>query len=196
MQSDQALMEDICRRNATAFETLLARYQEQIRRHIGRAVRDESATEDLLQETFLRVWTCAEQWDGRGEFKGWLFRIATNLALNHLRTVRRRKQQPLELTPDEADDDDYEPTDPDWLIDTSLPRPETTLERLERSSLLWQLVDGLPKDKREVVYRVYQQEMDIRAVAEETGIPEGTVKSRLHYSIKQLARQWKELVDE
>ena len=60
-------------------------------------VRDEPAAEDLLQETFLRVWTRAGQWNGQGTFKGWLFRIATNLALNHLRTRRRRPEQPLEL---------------------------------------------------------------------------------------------------
>ena len=68
--------------------------------------------DDLTQETFLRVWTRSEQWDGRGSFTGWLYRIATNLALNHLRSVKRRRQRPLELPaePDD-DDDDWVPSD-------------------------------------------------------------------------------------
>ena len=59
----------------------------------------------------------AEQWNGQGEFKGWIFRIATNLALNHLRMLRRRRQEPLETPPDEFDDEDERPSDPDWMID-------------------------------------------------------------------------------
>jgi RNA polymerase sigma-70 factor (ECF subfamily) len=195
MQSDHDLMEKVWRRDAAAFETLFDRYREPIRRYIGRTVRDESAAEDLLQETFLRVWACAEQWDGRGEFKSWLFRIAANLALNHLRTVRRRKQQPLEPPLDEFDEDD-EPCDPNWFIDASAAEPGAKLEQAERHTLLWRLVDGLPKGKREALYLVYRDELSLQEVAEAIGIPEGTVKSRLHYSIKRLAREWKEIVDE
>ena len=66
--------------------------------HIARIVREPAATEDLVQEVFLRVWTRAEQWQGSGTVKGWLYRIATNLSLNHLRSVKRRPQQPLEIS--------------------------------------------------------------------------------------------------
>ena len=195
-QSDQALIESIRERDAAAFETLLARYSASIRRHIMHTVRNESAAEDLVQEAFLRVWMCAEQWNGRGEFKGWLFRIATNLALNHLRTVRRRRQEPLETPPDEFDDEDERPPDLDGMIDTSSRGPDVMLEQAEQSELLWQLVDGLPEEKREVLHLVYQREMDLREAAVEIGIPEGTVKSRLHYSIKRLASEWKEIASE
>jgi RNA polymerase sigma-70 factor (ECF subfamily) len=157
-----------------------------------RTVRDESAAEDLLQEVFLRVWTCAEQWDGRGTFKAWLFRIGTNQALNHLRTVRRQREQSLEIPPDETDDEE-ENLIPGWLIDTASLGPEAILERAEQRELLWRLVDALPDEKREVVHLVYEAEMELRQVASTLGVPEGTIKSRLHYAMKRLAREWKEL---
>lgn len=192
-QSDQNLIRKVVKRDAAAFETLFARHSASVRQHILNIVRVESAAEDLVQEVFLRVWMRAEQWNGQGEFKGWLFRIATNLALNHLRTVRRQRQDPLETPPDEFDDEDERPSDPDWLIDTSSHGPEVMVEQAERSQLLWQLVDGLPQEKREVLHLIYQKEMALREAAIELGIPEGTVKSRLHYSIRHLAREWKEI---
>ena len=192
MLSDQDLIERIQERDANAFEALFARYREMIRRHVARTVRDESAAEDLVQEVFLRVWTCAEQWDGRGAFKAWLFRIATNLALNHLRTVRRQREQSLEI-PADGVDEEYESFVPGWLIDTASLGPDALLERAEQYELLQRLVSGLPEEKREVFQLVYEREMDIRGVAVELGIPEGTVKSRLHYTMKRLAREWKEL---
>lgn len=124
MQSDRKLMEQIRERNAPAFESLFQRYRHSLRRQILHIVRDERATEDLVQEVFLRVWTSAAQWNGRGELRSWLYRIATNLALNHLRTVHRRRQQPLEI-PDEpyGDEDGTFTQTPPWLIDSASPDP-------------------------------------------------------------------------
>lgn len=194
MPSDRELIERIRERNTDAFDVLFERYRRAVHKHLLRIVRDESAAEDLGQEVFLRVWTCAAQWDGRGELRSWLYRIATNLALNHLRTVHRRRQQPLEVPEDSYDDEDgaYIQT-PAWLIDSASPDPQAMLEQAEQSELLWELVDGLPDEKREVLHLVYGAEMDIRQVADELGIPIGTVKSRLHYTLKRLAREWKEL---
>ena len=195
-KSDQFLIDKIRERDAEAFETLWARYSTAVRRHIIHTVQDESAAEDLVQEAFLRIWTSAAQWDGRGNFKAWFFRIATNLALNYLRTVRRRKQQPLEIPLDDFDDAEESSSDPDWMIDTSLRSPDEMLEQTEQFNLLWRLVEELPAEKREVLHLVYQKDMNLREAAAEIGIPEGTVKSRLHYSIKRLAREWKEIEDE
>ena len=96
-QSDEYLLGRICERDADAFEMLLARYQESVRGHLLRMVRDPNTAEDLAQEVFVRVWMRGEQWNGHGPFRVWLLRIATNTALNYLRTVRRRRECPLEL---------------------------------------------------------------------------------------------------
>jgi len=188
MQDDRDLMERVQReRDASAFETLYARYQEAVQRYLVRMVRDEAAAGDLAQETFLRVWTRSGQWDGRGAFRAWLFRIAAHVALNHLRSVRRRREQPLELPADPLAEEES-PT-PAWMIDAASLGPAGALELADRRERLFRLVEELPEEKREVARLAWDAEMDLREVAEALGIPEGTVRSRLHYARKRL-REW------
>ena len=196
MQSDQDLIGQIKNAMSPCLKRFLHATEISFVSHVARTVRDDSTAEDLVQEAFLRVWTCAAQWNGRGEFKAWFFRIATNLAFNHLRTVRRRRQQPLEIPPDEIDAEEKSLSSPDWMIDTSSLGPDAQLEKAERHELLWQLVDGLPKDKRQVLHLVYEADLDLQETAATLGIPEGTVKSRPHYTMKRLAREWKEIAIE
>jgi len=191
MLSDQDLVQRILERDAHAFEAIFERYAETIRRHLARLVENDVAAQDLVQETFLRVWTRAEQWDGRGSFAGWLYRIATNLAFNYLRSMRRRREQPLEaLAAEDEAEQDYLPA---WMMDPS-PGPDAAFESLEQHEQFRHLVQGLPEDKRDVLYLVHEMEMSIQAAADELGIPEGTAKSRLHYAKKRLAREWQDVV--
>ncbi len=192
MSSDAELVARICEHDESAFEALSARYRESIYRHVLSALHDGSAAEDVVQEVFLRVWTHAEQWHGQGSFKAWLFRVATNLALNYLRTPSRRRQQSLEAPTDPLDEND-ESSMPSWMVDHSLPAPDVILEHCERNQLLQQLVEGLPTEKRTVFRLVYENEMATRQVAQTLGIPEGTVKSRLHYATRRLAQAWRDL---
>ncbi len=190
---DQILVERVLERDARAFETLFEQYGEMIRRHLARITRDDAAAQDLIQEVFFRVWTRAEQWDGRGSFKAWLYRIATNLALNHLRSVKRRREQPLDIQNALVDDDDDEEnTVPSWMVDASALGPDVALELAERRERLDRLIGRLPDDKREVFRLVHEMELSMRDVADELGIPEGTVKSRLYYAKKRLAREWRD----
>jgi RNA polymerase sigma-70 factor, ECF subfamily len=189
--SDYELMARVCEHDAEAFEVLCERTGEPLRRHVLRMLRDADAAEDLLQETLLRAWTHAAQWDGHGTPRAWLFRIATNLALNHIRTLRRRPQQPLEVPPDPTDPED-EPTIPSWMIDRASLGPDEALEVTERLALLRRLVAGLPEEKREVLRLIHDDELEIAEVAQVLGIPPGTVKSRLHYATRRLAREWRE----
>ena len=195
MVSDSELMARVREHDANAFEMLLTRYRDGIYGHVLVMLHDSSAAEDIVQEVFLRIWTHAEQWHGHGSFKSWLFRIATNLALNHLRALRRRRQQPLETPADPLDEDD-ESSVPAWMVDHSLPGPEIILEQGERRQLLQRLVAGLPAEKRAVFHLVYEAEMETRQIAQTLGIPEGTVKSRLHYATRRLAQQWRDLQHE
>lgn len=195
MLSDAELVARVCERDVGAFEALSERYRESIYRYVLATLHESGAAEDVTQEVFLRVWTHAEQWSGQGSFKAWLFRLATNLALNHLRALRRHRQQPLEAPVDPLDEDD-ESSVPAWMVDHSLPGPEVILEQGERSRLLQQLVDELPTEKRTVFRLVYDDEMATRQVAQTLGIPEGTVKSRLHYATRRLAQIWRDLQQE
>ena len=191
---DHQLMRSIVERDAGAFEALCARYGEPLRRHLLRMLRDADPADDLLQETLLRAWTHAGQWDGRGAVRAWLFRIATNLALNYVRALRRRPQQPLVLPPDPSEADE-EPAIPGWMVDTVSLGPGEALELAERRDLLRRLVARLPEEKREVLRLIHDAEMEIAEVAQALGIPPGTVKSRLHYATQRLAREWRDAED-
>lgn len=190
--SDEELMARIRERDADAFDELVARYAKTIGRRLRGIVRNEDAASDLLQELLLRLWTHAHQWDERGPLKAWLFRIATNLALNHLRSVRRRRERPLEIAPD-PDDESEESLIPSWMIDASAICPEEAVVQAERERLVRSLVDQLPEEKREVLRLVHDEDMNVREVSEALGVPEGTVKSRLHYARQRLTRECKSI---
>lgn len=195
--SDAELVAAICAHDASCFELLSNRYRELVFRHVLALLHDSDASEDVVQETFLRVWQKAEQWQGQGHLKGWLLRTATNLALNHLRSAHRRKVQPLEpLLDDFSEDEADQQPFPAWMVDQSTPEPVLLLEQAERGKLLQQLIEGLPAEKREVFRLVHDAQMETRQVAETLGIPEGTVKSRLYYANKRLAHEWRALEHE
>ena len=184
--TDDQLIRRIQARETEAFEALFGRYRQPITIHITQIVRDDTVAQDLVQEVFLRVWTRAAQWDGSGTVKGWIYRIATNLSLNHLRSVKRRPQQPLEIPTDDGDEDSPVPG---WMVDASALTPEAQLEIVEQYKLMGQLIHELPPDKRDVFQMVYGDELDLHTVATELDIPEGTVKSRLYHGRKKIAEQ-------
>lgn len=188
-QSDENLMRAIQRGDEDAFDRLYQRHAAAVRARLAAIVRDNAAAEDLAQEVFLRVWTRAEQWTERGKVAGWLVRIGTNLALNHLRTVRRRRVKPLPPGPVGSEESRAEPV---WPADESAPGPGELLDWSESLEWLRQSLEALPESKRAVVKLIYEDDMDIQAAAEELGVPVGTVKSRLHHARKRLAEMWKQ----
>ena len=188
--SNTQLIQRIQSHDSEAFEDFYTRYRRVICIHITRIVRDDAVAQDLVQEVFLRGWTRAHQWDGRGKVKSWVYRIATNLSLNHLRTLKRHPQQQLEIPADDSDDD---VSIPGWMIDPSALTPEVLFEGYEQRQIVWALIDDLPPEKREVFQMVYDEEMDLQSVASALDIPEGTVKSRLFHSRKNLAKKLKGL---
>ncbi len=197
--SDAELAARTVERDAHAFEALFERYADALHRHAVCILHDEAAAHDVVQETFVRVWTRVAQWRGVGPFKAWLYRTATNLALNQLRSVQRRRECPLEVPADPDDEEDTFSRIPAWMIEASSLGPEAVVEQIEeraRTRARYRhLVGRLPEDKREVFRLVHEMEMSLRDTADALDIPEGTVKSRLHYARKRLAREWREMDD-
>ncbi len=191
MPSDEDLVGRVQSRDAQAFDTLFARHSQAVRSRLKRIVRDAAAAEDLLQEVFLRLWTRSGQWTGGGTVRAWLLGIATNLALNYLRSARRRRHRPLEVrSPSGEEDEDLLPG---WMIDASVLGPDAAAELAERAELFRRFIDGLPEEKRDVMRLVQEEQMDIGQIAEQLGIPVGTVKSRLFYARRMLERSWKDI---
>lgn len=194
MATDRDLIRKVLEADAAAFDELYERHASAVRRRLVRIVRDEAAADDLLQETFLKLWTRAEQWQATGSVAAWLARIATNLALNHLRSKRRRPARPLELP--ESSGDESELLVPGWMIDNAGLRPDEQAEHAERRAIAARLLGTLPEHQRRVVELAHEAGLDIGEIAEELDIPPGTVKSRLHYARATLAQKWKDLAKE
>jgi RNA polymerase sigma-70 factor (ECF subfamily) len=190
--TDEDLLTAIAKQDADAFGEFFKRFEPEMIRHLTRIVRDTATADDITQDVSYRVWERSGQWSGRGSARGWLLTIATNLALNHLRTVKRRREQPLDPGPDPYAEGD-ETQAPSWMIDEAAIGADEQYETAERRQLLDGLVDELPEDKREVLRLVYDAEMDVRDVADHLGIPEGTVKSRMHHARRRLADQWRDI---
>jgi RNA polymerase sigma-70 factor (ECF subfamily) len=178
-ESDAELMRRVQAGNAEALERLMERHGRLLRVHLERYV-DASTAQDLQQELWLRVWQRAEQWEGRGSVVGWLLAIATNLALNALRSRRR------------ADSLDALMEDEEWeaaasLFEASTPAPEDEAIWRERLERVMALIDQMPGDKQTVLRLARLQEKTLPQIAAQLGIPVGTVKSRLHHAMRWLA---------
>src|SRR5271167_629849 len=92
-RSDVQLMLDVKAGDEASFELLLRRYRTPLVNFLYRMVRDTAMAEDLAQEVFLRVYRAREQYAPSAKFTTWMFRIATNLALNSVRDNRYRKME-------------------------------------------------------------------------------------------------------
>jgi len=193
--TDGELIQRILAKDADAFSLLFDRYIGQVTDHLTRMLRDVGAADDVAQEVFLRVWNRADQWSGTGLFRAWLLRIATNLALNHLRGKKRRRELPLEM-PSMYDDEEDENLIPGWMIDHASLGPDALIEQVEQQQMLRQMISDLPREKREVFEMVHKDELGLQEVAKRLGIPEGTVKSRLFHARKKLANAWQEKTGE
>ncbi|MHC5040061.1 MAG: RNA polymerase sigma factor [Planctomycetota bacterium] len=187
MTSDHDLMQRLLEGIPEAFEELFKRYERPVFLRLLKIVRQESSAEDLLQEVFLRLWTCADQWRGTGSLAGWLLTTATRLALNHQRSLRRRRVQSIDVRGEPGEEEETQL--PGWMIDAAALRPDHILEEEERRAALRRLTHALPEGQREVLRLVHEAGMEIREVAEELGIPPGTVKSRLHHARTRIARK-------
>lgn len=192
--TDEDLLCRIQKQEHLAFEELHQRYLSALQRHARGIVHEGDASADVVQEVFIRVWQKAEQWNGSGSVRAWLYKITTNLSLNHLRSQKRRPRHALP-TPTEhpvSDQlaDDWETRVPARLIDSATLRPEVIVLQAEEKQQVWSMVDDLPKEKGEVLRMVYESEMDLKSVADALDVPEGTVKSRIYHSKRTLATRW------
>jgi RNA polymerase sigma-70 factor, ECF subfamily len=164
--------------DATAFDDLITRHGRALRRHLERYVAPADA-DDLLQELWLRVWQRAEQWDGRGRLLGWMLTIATNLALNHLRS--RRPTVPF--AEEQTDDAGERPA---HCSEAMVHGPEEQVLWREEIQRIRSAMDLLPSEKQDVLRLIRMEGRSLREAAEMLGVPVGTIKSRLHHAHRQL----------
>jgi RNA polymerase sigma-70 factor, ECF subfamily len=162
-----------------ALSALLARYQNRLYRYLLRMVRQPAEAEDLFQQTWLRVAEKIHSYDQRRNFEAWLFTLARNLAIDHLRRVR-----PESLDEPIGDGGSGESA-ATRLVSHETPALDRVLAR-ERSSRLADAMEMLPVIQREVLTLRFEEEMKLEEIAEILGAPLSTVKTRLRRGLEHL----------
>lgn len=165
---DRALVAAAQRGSLPAFNALVRRHERAVYNVALRLVGRTGAAEEVTQDTFLRAHAALARF--RGDFRPWIVRIATNRAYDELRRRRR--------APDSLEELDFEPAS-SWTTLTRLEDPAAHVERLELAEALEAALARLPFDQRVVVVLSDVQGYDYDEIAAITGVPYGTVKSRL-----------------
>ncbi len=180
--SDAALMKRVRNRDVDAFEILYSRYETRIFNFLLRYVGNRPLAEDLLQETFWRVWQAAASFQAeRGEFRSWLYRVA----LNAVRSEMAHKRYGLDRMASEAHVQQTAGHRSTGRADD----PADRLELQESATLVQKALSGLSASMREVIVLKCFEEMKFSEIADVTGLPEGTLKSRFHRAIAELRRR-------
>lgn len=156
-----------------AFEQLVRRHQRGVVNHLYRLVGRREAAMDLAQEVFLKVYQALGTFDPRYRFTTWLYRIASNSAIDHL---RRKRIATCPLEPAGHDD---EPGDPGDRLPGNDPSPDDVLRYRELEARVEDALTRLPTAYRELVLLRHRQHCRYDEIARITGLPIGTVKNRI-----------------
>jgi RNA polymerase sigma-70 factor (ECF subfamily) len=165
---ESALILELKQGNPEAVNQIVERYSKPLFAFIMRMVDDQATAEDIFQDTWVRVVRNIGSFRGDSKFSTWLFQIALNLCRNLMRSRARRSFVGIEEVSDLSED------------------PEVDGMKILQAQKVRMLVASLPSKMREViVLRYYHEKTDVE-IAEVTGLPPGTVKSRLHRATELL----------
>lgn len=184
VRTDVQLMLDVKAGDEASFELLLQRYRTPLVNFLFRMVRNREQAEDLAQEVFLRVYRAREDYVPSAKFTTWLFRIATNLALNSMRDTRYQR---LEVSIDapvkvDAEDGDERPLD----VAEKRPNIEQHLVEDVRVKMIRHAINKLPEKQRAAVLMHKYQELDYTEIAKILSCSESALKSLLFRAYEAL----------
>jgi RNA polymerase sigma-70 factor, ECF subfamily len=183
-------MLDVKAGDDASFDLLLQKYRTPLVNFLYRMVRDTATAEDLAQEVFLRVYRARKQYSPSAKFTTWLFRIATNLALNSVRDNRHRLKD-VSIDAASSPDEDAAPM--------QLPAPEMRIDEhmieRERADYIRKVISGLPEKQRVAVLLHKYEEMDYAEIARILECSESALKSLLFRAYETLRVQLAPLVN-
>ena len=182
VRSDVQLMLGVKQGDEVSFELLLQRYRRPLCHFLNRMVRDAAQAEDLAQEVFLRVYRARREYEPSAKFTTWLFRIATNLALNSLRDGRHRQAEISLDAPAEGEDGSAMKLD----VADKAPVVEQQLVERDRVAVIHRAILRLPEKQRAAVLLHKYQELDYDEIARVLGCSVSALKSLLFRAYETL----------
>jgi len=181
--NDQQLVHAYLEGNEKAFELLLSRHKRKVWSHIYLLVRDRELTEDLFQESFIKVVHTLKtgKYNEEGKFLPWVMRIAHNLVIDHFRRV---KKMPLVRSNDDHD------------VFATIAQPGKNVEQrmvnVQIDADVRKLIDSLPGEQREVVLMRTYLGMSFKEISEHTEVSINTALGRMRYALINMRKMIKE----
>lgn len=190
MERTEALLIDHLREgDETALAPLVEKYKRMVHRLAMQITKNHEDADDVMQETFIKVYQSIHTFRQEAAFETWVYRIAVNEALNYVKKRERRRESPLDTTEES-----------EFRVDvrqkaTVANDPQVQAEKAELRHWVTKAVNSLPLKHRIVVILHELEGLTHAEIASILNCSEGTVRSRLHYARKQLRALLKPYVD-
>lgn len=166
-RTDEQLMKSYAGGNTKAFELLYERHRGPLYRYILRLAGNPATANDLYQGCWEKIIKARERYSASAPFKAWMFRIAHNHMMDHFRRLRPESELPGEMISD-------------------LNQPDEQLDDDARREDLQAAIDSLPTEQKDALLLKLETGLDLKTIAEVTGVKPETVKSRLRYAVRRL----------
>jgi RNA polymerase sigma-70 factor (ECF subfamily) len=190
--TDEQLMQAIIDRDQRALNQLYGRYRPLINKIVVEILPNEADAEEALQDVFMEIWTRAANFDAKkGKPLGWNICMARRRAIDHYRKIRRRAEASEKLRI-EAGEGTMGTEDHAMIATCAAETPVTT----DLRRFLMKIIASLPIEQERVIHLSYFNDMSQREIAARTGIPLGTIKTRLDLALRKLTQKSMQYRDE
>jgi len=181
-KEDSVLIRRALTGDQEAFRNLRLKYSTPIFKLISRMIRSREEVEDLTQEAFIKAFTSLASFNEEYSFSTWLYKIATNNAIDY---IRKRKLQTFSINkPIESEESDYSFELPDTELE-----PDQELIAAQRKKMLDDAMDSLPAKYRQVILMRHVDEKEYQEIAKILKLPLGTVKAHIFRARELLYKQ-------
>ncbi len=179
LQDDQQLVQDFLSGDDRAFEQLVKKYLSPLYNFIFLFTHDRNIAEDLVQDTFIKVWRHIARFDQKRSFKTWIFTIAKNTTFD---SFKKKQSIPFSSFEDGEGKMTLE------VIDENVPLPDEILEKAEKTEDLDRALEKVPELYRALIVLAYREDFSLKEISEILHEPYNTIKSR-HQRALQLLKK-------